>query len=223
MRPAAAIRSPAAARPRRRRSLLDAASAALARGRVKKAIREYLQLLAQAPNDPAVHAHVAPLLAKQKQLVLARQHFEAAGQLFQEQGFVDKAIGVYRSAVTYLPRDRDFWVDIARLYRERGYKAEAVKTLLQGRKRFHRRANRQEAIHLLRMAFEIEPWHYDVTRHLARMLVKSGAHAEARGLYEGLAARVQGARLTSVRFTQFYAQPTPAAFWRWVRSIFRQR
>ncbi len=217
------MRSPAVTRPRRRRSLLDAASAALARGRVKKAILEYLQLLKQAPNDPAVHAHVAPLMAKKKQFVLARQHFEAAGQLYQEQGFVDKAIGVYRSAVTYLPRDRDFWVDIARLYRERGYKAEAVKTLLVARKRFRRWANRHEAIFILRLAVEIEPWHYEATRHLARMLVKTGAHDEARNLYEGLADRAQGTRLTSVRFTQFYAQPTPVTLWRWIRSIFRQR
>ena len=49
-----------------RSAVLDAADKARGRGRVRKAIAGYSQILAQDPNDHQVHARIAPLLASEE-------------------------------------------------------------------------------------------------------------------------------------------------------------
>jgi len=209
--------------PRRRRSLINAAVAQVQKGSLKGAISQYLTLIEQHPDDPEAHARVAQLLAKRKQYAEAQQHFHVAAALYLKQGFEERALAVYRSSVAAVTTDKESWQAIARWYRERGYQAEAVKTLLQARSHFNKRGLRPRGIELLRVAFEIEPWHFDATFQLAKALVRARVFGEARQLFEGLEARYYGPRLLRVRGAMFALAPSPRTFWRWSTSLLRRR
>lgn len=196
------------------------ASKALGRGKRKQAIAEYRRVLQQEPGNPVILAKLAPLLAETRQLTEAGEKFRAAGKQYENQGFPEKALGVYAQAVKYLPHSVELWETISGLYLARSRRADALSALLEGRGHFRRRKQRPLAIRLLRGAVRIEPWHLDATLDLARQLAKSGGRAEADRLYQGLCERKRGVQLRRVRGAMFRRSPTPAALWRWLRAAF---
>ncbi|HXZ86326.1 MAG TPA: tetratricopeptide repeat protein [Myxococcota bacterium] len=200
---------------------LARAAKAEGRGKRKKAIAEYRKVLAQEPDNPAILVKLAALLAQTKQLDEARARFQAAAETYAKQEFDDKSLAVYRQAVTYLPKRVELWERMAQLDVKRKRVPEAIRDLLEGSAKFRRRAERQSAIRLLRMAIKVEPWQFEATMRLARLLAKEGARPEARSLYEGLCERNRAVRLRKVRGAQFRLAPTPAAAWRWLRAALR--
>lgn len=202
---------------------LARASKALGRGKRKQAIAEYRRVLKQEPGNPVILAKLAPLLAETRQLEEAGEKFRAAGKQYENQGFPEKALGVYAQAVKYLPRSVELWETISGLYLARSRRADALSALLDGRSHFRRRKQRPLAIRLLRGAVQVEPWHLEATLDLARQLRKSGGRAEADRLYQGLCEHKRGAHLRRVRGAMFRRSPTPAALWRWLRAALAGR
>lgn len=200
-----------------RSDILAAAAKAQAKGKRRKAIAEYQKLLAADPNDYVVHGKVAPLLAETKQLIEAWASFVAAGEGYLQGGFAEKALSIYTQASRYLPREVTVWETIARLQLDRGRRADALKALLDGRRYFRRRSLRPQAIHLLRQACDVEPWHLDATLDLARLLAKTGRRQEAEQLLTGLAERAQGRKLHRVLGALFRMTLNPVTAWRWLR------
>src|SRR5689334_1566506 len=113
-------------------SLLTIAEDARRRGRYRKAIASYRRLLAQNPRDGMVHARLAPLLARRGQLQEALASFVTAAAVEEERGFLDKAIGLYQSALRYLPRQASLWLAVSELHLRRDRPSEAVRALLGG-------------------------------------------------------------------------------------------
>ncbi|MCI0410941.1 MAG: hypothetical protein L0191_20660, partial [Acidobacteria bacterium] len=173
-------------------AILAAAEKARARGKVRKAITEYRKVLEVDPSDHETHAKMAPLLAERRQLAEAWKSFVVAGEGYTRDMHEDKALGVYTQAARYLPRQLEVWKSIARLQVARGRPADGVKALLDGSRHFRGRKDRSQAIRLLRLAGEIEPWHFEATYALARLLLKVGEKREARSHLEGLAERAKG-------------------------------
>lgn len=197
---------------------MSRASKAEGRGKRKKAIAEYRKVLAQEPDNPVILAKLAGLLAQTKQLDEARLKYLAAAGSYEKQAFDDKALAVFRQAVTYLPKRVELWERIAALDVKRKREPEAIRDLLEGSRKFRKRGERQSAIKLLRMAVKIEPWQFESTMSLARLLAKAGAKPESRRFYQGLCERNRAARLRKVRAAMFRMSPTPAAAWRWLRA-----
>jgi tetratricopeptide (TPR) repeat protein len=200
---------------------MSRAAKAEGRGRRKKAIAEYRKVLAQEPENPAILVKLAGLLAKTRQPDEARLKFLAAAEIYEKQAFDDKALAVFRQAVTYLPKRVELWERIAQLDVKRKRAPEAIRDLLEGARKFRRRPERQSAIRLLRMAVKIEPWHFESTMSLARLLGKAGAKPEALRFYEGLCERNRAKRLRKIRGAMFRMSPTPGAAWRWARAALR--
>ena len=191
------------------------------RGRRKKAIAEYRKVLAQESENVAILVKLATLLAQTKQLEEARHKFGAAAEIYEKQAFDDKALAVLRQAVSFLPKRVELWERIGQLDVKRERVPEAIRDLLEGSRQFRRKKERQSAIRLLRQAVKVEPWQFDATLELARLLGKSGARPEAHKLYAGLCERNRSIRLRKVRAAMFRTSPTPAAAWRWLRATLR--
>ena len=191
------------------------------RGKRKKAIAEYRKVLAQEPDNPVIQVKLATLLAQTKQHDEARLKFMAAAETYEKQAFDDKALAVYRQAVGFLPKRVELWERMAQLDVKRERNPEAIRDLLDGSAKFRRRKERQSAIRLLRMAVKIEPWQFEATLSLAKLLTKEGAKPEARRFYDGLVQRNRALRLRKVRGAMFRMSPTPGAAWRWLRAATR--
>ena len=208
--------------PRYDRSrLLESAARAVASGRLGKAIALYRWVLAFEPTNAEIHLKLAPLLARRRARFDAWKSFQAAARACAGQGHPDRALAIYRQAAAALPHEVEVWQAAARLQQRGGRAGEALETLLEGSRRLRRARRRPQAIHLLRLAREIEPRHFAAVHELARLLAAEGQREEARILLDRLARCCGGARLRRVRAAQWRLSPTPASAWRWLAAALR--
>jgi tetratricopeptide (TPR) repeat protein len=201
-----------------RDAILKAADKAEKKGDRARAVEEYRKVLRWEPGNNPLHLKVAVLLSESRRENDAWPHFQAAGEAFARDGFLDKAAAVYNQAASYLPTRSELWLTLVDLNVRRGRKADALKVCLEGRQRFRKLAQHQQAAQLLRRAIEIEPFHLEATLDLARLERRVGHRDEARRLLHGIAVRSQGRGLRRVRSAQLRLSPTPAAAWRWLRA-----
>jgi len=204
-------------------ALLAAAEKARAKGKVRKAIAAYRKVLEVDPSDHETHGKLAPLLGERRQLAEAWKSFVVAGEGYVRDMHEDKALSIYMQAARYLPHQLEVWKSIAQLQVGRGRPPDAVKALLDGSRHFRRRNHRPEAIRLLRLACEIEPWHFEATYALARLLLKAGEKREAQWHLEGLAERAKGRNRRRACATLFRMSPSFVGAWRWVRAAIAAR
>jgi tetratricopeptide (TPR) repeat protein len=199
-----------------RADLMAAAAKAQARGKIKKALALYLDVLRIEPKNAELHRKVAPLLARVKEIDKAWASFSIAAEALANEGFLDKAIGVYREAAHYVPGKTDAWMAIAELHAQRDRKAAAVEALLEGRLQLKRRRDRPAAIRLLSYAREIDPHNFEVGVDLARLLRKSGQRKRAKRLLEEIKRYSHRGQLAHLRKTELRMSPTPFALFRWL-------
>jgi tetratricopeptide (TPR) repeat protein len=204
-----------------RSRILEAAARARSKKQRSRAIELYRWVLAIEPQSQEIHAKLGPLLAETGQHFDAWNSFRivARGQL--RTGHPDQALATYREAALYLPQEVQAWQTIGRLQAKRGQRAEAVETLLEGSRQFRTRWLRPQAIHLLRLARDLDPWNFEVVLELACMLAIQQQEREAQLLLDGLVARYGGDRLQRVRAAQLRFRPSPGAAWRWLESLLR--
>jgi Tfp pilus assembly protein PilF len=206
-----------------RAETLAAADRARIRGRTGRAIGLYRQILAQDPGDMAVHAKVAPLLARTGARADALASFRAAAAGQVRAGFADRAVALYRQAAETFPEEEGLWTEAAKLHLQRGRRGDAVAVLVTAGRRLSGSRQRAVGAKLLRRALDLEPWQPDATHALARILARDRRGEEAQALLDGLAARVRGKLLRRTRRLAFRLSPSPGTLWRWVRSAVGRR
>ncbi|ACG71421.1 conserved hypothetical protein [Anaeromyxobacter sp. K] len=218
------MRSRTAHRPARkapptidRTATLALADRARARGRRRKAVALYQRVLAQHPDDLAVHGKVAPLLAARGDRDGALRSFRAAIDGHRRAGFVDRALAVLAQATEAFPRDDALWDEMANLELSRGRRADAVAALVRGGRTLLAARALGPAERLLHTAGRLEPWHGEATLLLARAWARSGRRRDAVRLLEGLAERTGGRTRAAARALALRLSPTPSRLWRWLR------
>lgn len=194
-------------KPYDRSTTLAAADKARGRGSLKKAVQGYAQILAREPDDHQVHARIAPLLARMRRWKESRESFDAAGEGFLKAGFADKAIALWTVAANHFPEDVEYWERIANEQVRRGRKADAIKSLLDGRAVLRSRRQRPLAILLLRQVLSLQPIHFETTLDLSRLLAAEGDKAEASKLLQNLRRYAHGRNVRRLRAAQFRLAP----------------
>ena len=200
-----------------RAQLLSDAARAQRKRKYGKAIALYRRVLAREPGNGDIHRRLAPLLAQTKQRTESARSYRRAAEELLRQGFVERAIGVYREATHHIPREGEVWMALADLEVSRGRRVDALQALWAGRRQLRARAERPQAIKLLERAHELEPADLVVSFELAGLLVRSRQRPRARAVLERLAAATHGHELQRVRARQLWLFPGPRTAWRWLR------
>lgn len=203
-----------------RKQLLRQAGAARGRGRLKKAVDLYQQVVAKEPRNAEVHRKLAPLLARTKKPDASLKSYRIAAEDLIKAGFVEQAIGVYREAVAQLPPRRELFLAISDLELGRGRQPDAIGALMEGRRRFRKRRDRSDAIVLLMRVRKLDRNHLEANLELALLFAKTGNRAHAFRLLDEQAARRCGPTLRRVRARQFRLAPGPITGFRWLRAVF---
>lgn len=202
-------------RPVDRFKSLETAAKARSRGNRKRAIAEYRRILKAQPEDHEVHGKLAPLLVENREPEAAWASYLAAGEGYFAKGFVDKAIAMFKLAVSQLPGQVEAWERVADLYLERGRRADALKALRDARFVYRGRAERPKALRVMRRVLDIEPDRFDAKLDVAWLLAKTGEREEAGAMLDGLLPETVGRERRQVRRALFFLRPTPASLWRW--------
>jgi tetratricopeptide (TPR) repeat protein len=195
-----------------------AADQARTKGKRKKAIALYREVLEHHPDDLGVQGKLAALLAAQGDRAGAVARFRSAAEGHLKAGFTDRALSVLAQATEAFADEEPLWVQLAELQEKRGRRADAVAALAEGGERLLASGDPHTAARILQRAGQLSPWHFETTLLLARALAGTGNRRDAARLLDGLATRRHGPQRRAARALAVRLAPTPRQLWRWLRA-----
>ncbi|HEY8716719.1 MAG TPA: tetratricopeptide repeat protein [Candidatus Acidoferrum sp.] len=168
---------------------VEAAQKLLNQGKVAQAIAEYQHILKFEPRDQVTLMTVGELYIRQGETFQAIDYFERLAQIFVGDGFLTKAIAVYKRIAKLAPEEIRPLEKLADLYVQQGVMSEARPLFLQLAE-IHLKHNRQpEAVNLLKKLLVAEPDNLRIQIRLADLYRAMGQQKEATETYVSAAQR----------------------------------
>jgi len=168
---------------------VESAQKLLNQGKVPQAISEYQQILKFEPRDQVTLMTVGELYIRQGETFQAIDYFERLAQIFVGDGFLTKAIAVYKRIAKLAPEEIRPLEKLADLYVQQGVMSEARPLFLQLAE-IHLKNNRQpEAVGLLKKLLLAEPDNLRIQVRLADLYQAMGQAREAIDTYVSAAQR----------------------------------
>ena len=168
---------------------VEAAQKLLNQGKVAQAIAEYQQILKYEPKDQVTLMTIGELYIRQGETFQAIDYFERLAQIFVGDGFLTKAIAVYKRIAKLAPEEIRPLERLADLYVQQGVMSEARPLILQLAE-VHLKNNRQpEAVGLLKKLLLAEPDNIRIQIRLADLYQAMGQNTEAIEAYVSAAQR----------------------------------
>jgi tetratricopeptide (TPR) repeat protein len=191
---------------------VEAAQKYLHQGKVSQAVAEYLIVLKHEPKDQVTLMTVGDLFVRQGETFQALEYFERLAQIYLADGFLTKAIAIYRKITKLAPEEMRPIERLADLYVQQGVMSEARPIYLQMAE-VHQRANRPaQAVALLRKLLDAEPDNPRVQSRLAELLVSTSQPAEAVNVLRTAAQQLlrRGDHAEALRLADRALKITPA-------------
>ncbi len=158
---------------------VETAQKYLHQGKIAQAISEYIVVLKHEPKDQVTLMTVGDLYVRQGETFQALEYFERLAQIYLTDGFLTKAIAIYKKITKLAPEEIRPFERLADLYVQQGVMSEARPLYLQMAE-MHQRANRPaQAAGLLRKLLDAEPDNPRVQSRLADILKGMGQSADA--------------------------------------------
>jgi len=162
---------------------VESAQKLLNQGKVPQAIAEYQQILKFEPRDQVTLMTIGELYIRQGETFQAIDYFERLAQIFVGDGFLTKAIAVYKRIAKLAPEEIRPLEKLADLYVQQGVMSEARPLFLQLAE-IHLKNNRQpEAVGLLKKLLVAEPDNLRIQIRLADLYQAMGQSREAVEAY----------------------------------------
>ncbi len=168
---------------------VEAAQKLLNQGKVAQAIAEYQNILKYEPRDQVTLMTVGELYIRQGETFQAIDYFERLAQIFVGDGFLTKAIAVYKRIAKLAPEEIRPLEKLADLYVQQGVMSEARPLFLQLAE-IHLKNNRQsEAVGLLKKLLQAEPDNLRIQIRLADLYQAMGQPRDAIEAYVSASQR----------------------------------
>jgi tetratricopeptide (TPR) repeat protein len=168
---------------------VEAAQKLLNQGKVAQAIAEYQNILKYEPRDQVTLMTIGELYIRQGETFQAIDYFERLAQIFVGDGFLTKAIAVYKRIAKLAPEEIRPLEKLADLYVQQGVMSEARPLFLQLAE-IHLKQNRQaEAVGLLKKLLQAEPDNLRIQIRLADLYQAMGQKGDAIEAYVSAAQR----------------------------------
>ena len=134
--------------------VMDAARKLVDKGQIEKAIKEYLRVVREDPQDVRVWLKIGDLHAKKGQKPEATDTYLKVARFYQDQGFFTKAVAVYKQILKLDPRLVEVHLKLAELYRQLGLMSDAMIHFESVATHFHREGKTKEALDTIRQLVE---------------------------------------------------------------------
>src|SRR5690348_1857114 len=168
---------------------VESAQKLLNQGKVPQAIAEYQHILKYEPKDQVTLMTIGELYIRQGETFQAIDYFERLAQIFVGDGFLTKAIAVYKRIAKLAPEEIKPLERLADLYVQQGVMSEARPLFLQLAE-IHLKNNRQpEAVSLLKKLLLAEPDNLRIQIRLADLYQAMGQSGDAIEAYVSAAQR----------------------------------
>jgi pilus assembly protein FimV len=167
--------------------VLAAAEKFVQQGKLPNAITEYLKVTKEDPKDLTVMNTVGDLYARLGQTTEALQCFKQVAEAYASEGFIVKAIAIYKKLTKLNPAANDCVLKLAELYSQQGLYNDARAQYLSLADRALRAGDNQRASRIFHKMLELDPENAAMQAKLADLYVKLGNKEEARNIYFGAA------------------------------------
>ena len=150
----------------------------LAQGKIKAAISEYRSVVQHDPKDIGTTNTLGDLLVKSGEKAEAVKYYSKVGAHYSEQGFIAKAIAVYKK-VAKIQAGPDISRELATLYKAKGAASEARHHFQVVADHYRKEGKTLEALEILKEIALLDPKNSEVYRQLAESYLAEGYAAEA--------------------------------------------
>jgi tetratricopeptide (TPR) repeat protein len=171
---------------------VEAAQKFLNQGKIPQAIGEYQNILKYEPRDQVTLMTVGDLYVRLGETLHALEFFERLAQVFLSDGFVTKAIAIYKKIGKLAPEETGPLEKLAELYVQQGVMSEARPLYLQLAEVHLKAGRKEQGVGLLQKLLEAEPDNLRIQVRLADLYHAMGKDKEAVEAYVSAAERVLG-------------------------------
>ena len=141
----------------KREQLVKVAEKYVAKGRIDAAIKEYLKLLKENPNDVSTLNRLGDLYARLSRIDEAVRLFTQIALQYTEDGFLVKAIAIYKKIIKLDPTRLQVYENLAALYHKQGLTNEARTQYLVLADYYLKHHDSAAAIAIYQKMAELEP------------------------------------------------------------------
>ena len=149
------------------------------KGQLDKAIKEYLRVVDDDPQDVRVWLKIGDLFVKKGAKREATETYLRVAQFYSEQGFFLKAVAVFKQILKLNPRLVEVNLKLAELYRQLGLLSDSMQHFEMVAGHFHREGKTKEALATVRQLVEMAPDNVATRIKLAELYSKEGMVEEA--------------------------------------------
>jgi tetratricopeptide (TPR) repeat protein len=202
--------------PVNKEQLVQSAEKNVARGKLDLAIKEYERVLEESPRDASTLNRIGDLWLRLNKVEEAKRVFARTAFVYIEDGFLVKAIAMYKKIIKCDPTGIDAYERLADLYHRQGLVNEA-RTQYQVLADYHQKhGNSTAAAAMLERLVELEPDSPGHRARLAELYQLMGAVdrslAERRAIADLLLERKHEDEAVKVLMTAFALRPEDLEF-----------
>ena len=170
----------------KRDKILKTAEKLVQKGKLDQAIREYEKLLKTSPDDTNTINRLGDLYGRVGEIDKAVELYGRVAERFFDEGFLPKAIAIYKKINRLAPHRLDIFEKLGELYVEQGLMVEAKSQFQMLAEHYAKSEDMESAIRAHQRLSEIDPNDSTSRLKFADMLLDSGNIEEAMEAYGAL-------------------------------------
>ncbi|HWZ41933.1 MAG TPA: tetratricopeptide repeat protein [Candidatus Saccharimonadales bacterium] len=163
--------------------VLSSAEKFVQQGKLQNAITEYEKVIREDPKDLTVLNTIGDLYARVGQNDKAADYFRRVGDQYAQNGFVVKAIAIYKKLTKLVPPTAETTLKLAELYTQQGLFNDARTYYMQVANQLLKTGDNNQAAKILQKVLELDPENAVTQSKLADLYMKLGKNDEARSIY----------------------------------------
>ncbi len=172
--------------------ILSAAEKYVQQGKLQNAIAEYDKICKQDPKDLTVLNTIGDLYARLGRADQASEYFKRVGEAYASNGFVVKAIAMYKKLTKLNPAASDAVVRLAELYTQQGLYNDARAQYMAVADQCLKENDREKATGILKKMLELDPENAGMQTKVADLYLKLGKNKEALDIFYNAAQSLYG-------------------------------
>ncbi|MEE4272631.1 MAG: tetratricopeptide repeat protein [Thermoanaerobaculales bacterium] len=167
----------------KRDKILKTAEKLVQKGKLEQAIKEYQKLLKASPDDTNTINRLGDLYGRVGDVDRAVGLYERVAKQFSKQGFIPKAIAMYKKINRLAPQRLDIFERLGELYIEQGLQVEAKSQFKMLAEHYAKNDDMESAIRAHQRLADIDPADSGSRLKFADLLLESGDSEEAMAAY----------------------------------------
>lgn len=159
--------------------LVQSAQKYISKGQYKKAIGEYEKIVKDDPDDIRARLKLADLYYRQKDIKQSVETFVECAKFYENQGFTQKAVAVYKQVIGIDPQRPDLYTAIAINYQKLGLLNDAAMQFDGALKLLDKAGDQVGKLNVIRQMLEMDPDNLPDRIRLAEEFVNVGKKTDA--------------------------------------------